>query len=451
MNKELYEKLINELNEVKEPYPAVIRDLLAKNLTKEKSKDEVLAIISAFYDYTNGKDGFNFLKDYFHKVFSSYFSKNVIENDLIKIIEDDLLLEHIFSIGNKEVIENIYKDIRFKLEKDGNNEQLNKCAQKLNKFDKSGKFKEELEEMSKKANENLEEMLSRALEKHDADSSSIQNNAETERVENRFNASRELGVPVSTLNRMFDKKGLNSDEIDQIIVDPELANALSDQASKICSLPKNCFERFRKRLQERKFFDKIDVTFDDGKAFLGKKVTAEKKSFFSKVASTDNEFYQVIKNSAKRKKELLSQFVKIDPEVSKFVKKAIKNTNEKIKQKYSNAKTQLRNSYENTKNIIGEKKDEVKAHVSDKLYDWANKLAEENNSNLGDQTPKINSSETIKSYTQETVTSPTTEAIINGKKVIVKIKDGNAPTIIAKGGTNVGSIPSKTINLPKAM
>jgi len=115
MNAEKYNNLVEKLNERKgvEAAPGNIQKYLTENLPQGTYLKDVIAVLSAFYEYTQKyakqDSGFQILADFCKNTFSSYFLGDRINNDFENIIKDELLLDKMLNICNNSVIENLFK------------------------------------------------------------------------------------------------------------------------------------------------------------------------------------------------------------------------------------------------------------------------------------------------------------------------------------------------------
>lgn len=112
LNIKLYDNITNKLQNLpkEKKTQAGIREELTKDVASNSSvMSNMTATIAAYYYYSLGKRELSFLTDYYHKTFSAYFNRNVIEKYYNVIIRDDFLIKLIYDICDKNVLSELKK------------------------------------------------------------------------------------------------------------------------------------------------------------------------------------------------------------------------------------------------------------------------------------------------------------------------------------------------------
>ncbi len=117
MNKEKYESLINKLDNLTGEQAAAgnIRIMLEDKLKGGSTLklDEITAILSAFYEYCSKRSDLKFLEDYCRNTLSSCYHVHKLERSYNNIINDELLLDKLITVGSDELVQNLV-DVSYK-------------------------------------------------------------------------------------------------------------------------------------------------------------------------------------------------------------------------------------------------------------------------------------------------------------------------------------------------
>lgn len=265
MNKELYERLTEELKNLigMDKTPSKVRELLSSELSsKGTSWENILAVTSAFYEYTMDNSNMEPLADYCKNLFSSYFTA-----EKLRELEMRALTE-----SEKELFEKAATIVGESLK------------EKLNRILLIDKFSFKKEEINLDNNEN----------------ESLTSDQKGLILDEKIDAiSDKLNVSADTLIDKMDIEGIDPHKIDDFKIDEDvLAFARQELAT---SLSKNRFMKFlsnvKKGSAEQNFFKNVNMKLVE----LNNKMVL-KLERTDKIASADKLVIDNIITSAKKKR-----------------------------------------------------------------------------------------------------------------------------------------------------
>lgn len=112
INFNLYKNLYNELENlpIEKQNAAGVREELSNKMALASSKKkDAAATIMAFYYYSLGKQELNFLQDYYHKMFSSFFNKKVINQYFYQIVTNQFVFKAVIDLCSKDIVNELYQ------------------------------------------------------------------------------------------------------------------------------------------------------------------------------------------------------------------------------------------------------------------------------------------------------------------------------------------------------
>lgn len=108
----LYNELYYELQSLpfeKRTQANIRNELSSRMKLASDSFASSVAIIAAFYYYSLGKKELDFLQEYYHKTFSAYFNKKVINQYYKEIMKNEFLLNAVINICDSDIVSELYR------------------------------------------------------------------------------------------------------------------------------------------------------------------------------------------------------------------------------------------------------------------------------------------------------------------------------------------------------